>query len=94
MTVAMAVMLGIALVSAWLAAAAFVRLRTPLERVHVVTFVNVVTIGAITIAAFLADGVTAQTLKILFIWIINLGAGAVLTHATARALHLRGGDTL
>jgi multicomponent Na+:H+ antiporter subunit G len=86
------ILLCIAVLAAWLSASSFLRLRTPLERLHVVTFVNVVSIGALTIAGFTSEGVTSRTMKLIFLWVVNLLIGALLSHATARALHLRGGE--
>lgn len=83
--------LVIAVAAAWLGAAAFVRLRTPLERLHAVAFVNLVTGGGVMLAAFAAEGVTPRTLKCALIWLITVVTGALLAHASARALHLRGG---
>ena len=78
--------------SSWIAALAFLRLKTPLERLHVVTFANVLILGAIVCAGFASRGMTSQTLKFVLLWLVNLAAGALLSHATARALHLRGGE--
>ena len=84
--------LALAVATAWLGVIAFVRLRTPLERVHAVTFVNVATGGFVTLAALLSDGVGARSLKCVLIWIATMLTGSLLSHATGRALHLRGGE--
>jgi len=65
------------------------RLATPLDRVHAVTFVNAAAGAAITLAAFLADGPTDRAFKILAIFVINLVAGAAISHMTGRALTAR-----
>jgi len=84
--------LAAAILAAWLGAIAFGRLATPLERVHAVTFINVVVGGAFVLAAFLSEGVTVRTLKCALIWLVMLPMGALLSHATGRALHLRDGE--
>jgi multicomponent Na+:H+ antiporter subunit G len=77
--------------AAWLSAACFLRLRTPLDRIHAVTFVNAAGGAALTVAAFLADGPTDRAFKILLIVVINLFAGAAISHMTGRALTERNG---
>ncbi|HET7307573.1 MAG TPA: monovalent cation/H(+) antiporter subunit G [Gammaproteobacteria bacterium] len=94
MNLASACLLAFAVLMAWIATLAFLRLRTPFERLHVVTFFNIVTGGAATAAVIAADGFTQRTFKCLLIWLAMVGAGALLSHATARALHLRGGERL
>jgi len=90
-SVAMAVLLGIAVFAALLGALAFLRLD-PLERVHAVTFVNVLSGGAITIAACLGDGLTPRAAKVVAIWLLALLFGSLSAHVTGRAIHLRSGD--
>ena len=85
-------LLALAVLSAWVGTIAFLRLNTSLERIHGVTLVNVLTIGALTLAGFASRGLTPQTLKCALLWIINLAVSALLSHATARAIHLRGGE--
>lgn len=92
MNAAVDVLLGISVLMAWLSVLAFLRLRTPFERLHVVTFVNVASLGPVVLAALLTDGITSRSLKCVFIWIATLTAGALLAHATARALHFREGE--
>jgi multisubunit Na+/H+ antiporter MnhG subunit len=91
---AAACLLALGVLMAWIAVIAFMRLRTPFERLHVVTFFNIVTGGAATAAVIASDGFTQRTFKCLLIWVAMVGAGALLSHATARALHLRGGERL
>jgi len=86
------VLLALAVLSAWVGTIAFLRLDTSLDQLHTVTFVNVMTIGALTLAGFASRGLTPQTLKCALLWIINLAVSALLSHATARAVHFRGGE--
>jgi multicomponent Na+:H+ antiporter subunit G len=92
MQLAADVFLIVAIAACWLGAAGLLRLRTPLDRVHAVTFVNAAAGSAITIAAFLAVGPTDRAFKILVIAVVNLVSGAVLSHMTGRALTARGDD--
>ncbi|HEY9111324.1 MAG TPA: monovalent cation/H(+) antiporter subunit G [Rhodanobacteraceae bacterium] len=91
MNAAVDALLAFAVLSAWIGALAFLRLRTSFERLHVITFVNVVAGGAITAAAALSGGMSARTLQCIFVWIVVVTAGALLSHAIARALHMREG---
>lgn len=92
MTVAYDAALAGAIATIWLATIAFFRLSTPLQRIHVVTFVNVLGGGLITLAAFFSDGLSSRSLKCLFIWFVSLAFGALLTQVTGRALYLRDGE--
>jgi multicomponent Na+:H+ antiporter subunit G len=91
-TWAVAASLLLAVAAAWLGAIAFLRMRTPLDRLHVVTFVNVAAGGFVVLAALLTEGITARTLKCVLIWVAAMLLGACLSHATGRALHLRDGE--
>lgn len=85
-------LLAAAVVLAWIAMAGFLRLRTPFERLHAVAFANFAVIGIIVIAAFVTDGISSRSLKCALIWVVAVTAGALLTHATGRALYLREGE--
>ncbi|HET6911730.1 MAG TPA: monovalent cation/H(+) antiporter subunit G [Rhodanobacteraceae bacterium] len=85
-------LLAFAVLMAWIGAIAFLRLRTNFERLHVITFVNMTAGAAITIAAVLHDGLSGRTFKCIFIFIVIATVGALLSHATSRALHLRDGE--
>lgn len=83
-------LLGIAVLAAWVGAAGFLRLRDPLDRLHCVAFVNATAWVALAVAAFVADGLSDRALTILLVAVIGLVAGAAMSHATGRALLLRG----
>ena len=92
-------MIAVALIAigtalAWIGAVAVFRLRTPLDRVHAVTFLNVACGAAILLAAFATDGVSARTLKIVAIWLLMILSGALLSFRVARALRIREGQRL
>jgi multisubunit Na+/H+ antiporter MnhG subunit len=83
-------MLGLMVLSAWLGAAGFARLRAPLDRLHCSAFVAATSGPCLVVAAFLADGPSARALKILFLWLILLIFGGALSHAVGRAVAARG----
>jgi multicomponent Na+:H+ antiporter subunit G len=84
------VLLALTVLAAWLGVAGFMRLRDPLDRVHCVAFVNAVAGAGLTLAAFCADGFSDRALKILAILMVNLLAGAAISHVTGRAITQRG----
>ncbi len=92
MSVAIALCLALAVLAAWIATAGFLRLRTPLERLHAVTFLNVAGGGAVVIAAWLTDGFSPRALKCAALWLATLLIGALLGHVTGHALHIRDGE--
>ena len=83
------VLLVVAVLGAWLGCAGFARLRDPLDRLHCVAFVNVVSGGALTLAAFVSDGASVRAGKLLLVVGVSLLAGAATSHAIGRALTLR-----
>jgi multicomponent Na+:H+ antiporter subunit G len=78
--------LALAVAAIWLGAIGFMRLVTPLDRLHAVTFINVTAGAAFTVAAFLSDGPSDRAFKILFIWLVTLTASAATSHMVGRAL--------
>ena len=83
-------LLGVLVAAVWLGCLGFARLRTPLDRLHCVTFVNVVAGTALTVTAFLADGPSTRAFKILLITLVSTGFGSALSHAVGRSLWTRG----
>jgi multicomponent Na+:H+ antiporter subunit G len=74
----------------WLGVAGFARLRTPLDRLHCVTFVNVVCGFSLVAAGFVSDGLSSRAIKILFIVALSLLSGTAMSHATGRSIIQRG----
>jgi multicomponent Na+:H+ antiporter subunit G len=93
MQTAIMVFLGLSVAMAWLGVIGLSRMRGALDRVHCVTFVNVAAGGAITVAAFLTDGISDRSLKILLIFVVNLVSGAAISHMTGRAVTQRDAET-
>lgn len=83
--------LCIAVLSAWLAAAGFVRLSDPLDRLHCVTFLTVTAGGAILLAALFSDGLADRPGKIALLVVLSLLNGAAGAHAVGRAAMIRRG---
>ncbi|HTJ89272.1 MAG TPA: monovalent cation/H(+) antiporter subunit G [Acidocella sp.] len=82
-------LLAVAMLAAWLGSVGFVRLRAPADRLHCVTFVNAVCGAVILLATLLQDGATDRVGKILLIWLLMLISGALVSHATLRAMKWR-----
>ncbi len=89
MTAVITVLLAVVVGVVWLGCLGFARLRTPLDRLHCVAFVNAAAGTALCVAAFLADGPSTRAWKILLTVIVSLCYGAALSHASGRALWLR-----
>lgn len=83
-------LLAVLVAAVWLGCLGFARLRTPLDRLHCVTFVNVVAGAALSVTAFLADGPSTRAFKILLIALVSAGFGSALSHAVGRSLWMRG----
>ena len=92
MTMVEAVLLTLVVLATWLGAAGFARLRTPMDRMHCVTFVNVAAGLPLVVAALLSDGGSTRCGKILLIVVVNLLTGAAMSHAVGRALLVRDAD--
>ena len=91
MRIAIALLLAAGVTAVWLAAIAFARLATPLERIHAVSFANIAGGAAITIAAMIASTPAAAG-KCALIWLVTALSSALLSHVTGRALLLRDGE--
>ena len=89
--VALDLCLGLAVAAAWLGGFGALRLRSSLDRLHAVSFVNAAAGVPIAVAAFLADGVSARSVKFAFLVALLLISGAAISHAAGRALALRDG---
>jgi multicomponent Na+:H+ antiporter subunit G len=90
MKLAVDLLLALSVLAAWLGCAGFARLRAPLDRMHCVAFVNATSGVCVLLAALLAEGPTTRVFKILLIVGVGLLDGAAMSHATGRALLLRG----
>ena len=90
MKLAAEILLGLGVLAAWLGCAGFARMRSPFDRMHCVAFVNATSGVCVLLAAALTEGPTTRVFKILLIVGIGLLAGAAMSHATGRALLLRG----
>ncbi len=91
MTVAIGILLGLSVLSAWLASVGFLRFDSALDRLHCASFVNAAGGLTVTIAVIVHDGMSDRSLKTIAVFAILLLGGAALTHAAGRALVLRDG---
>jgi multicomponent Na+:H+ antiporter subunit G len=89
MKIAVAAVLGLGVLAAWLAVAAYMRLRTPLQRLHALSFLNAVSGSCFLIGVWLSDGASTRALKSVLIWVMMLLVGALLAQGSARMLLLR-----
>lgn len=89
MTAFIDVLLAISVVAAWLACLGFARLTDALDRLHCATFVGCAVGPPLLIAAFLTRGASADMVKILFLLVVGVLSGGVLSHALGRAIVLR-----
>jgi len=87
--IAIDVLLAVSVLACWLGTIGFLRLRTALDRLHCVTFVNAASGATLLAAALVADGPTDRVAKVAVLAAAVLWAGAGLAHATGRALSLR-----
>ena len=83
------ILLAIAIISAWIAAAGFARLTVALDRLHCVAFVTIGSGLPIVLAAFVADGFSTRALKLLLLFVVALVAGAAVNQAVGRAIFTR-----
>ncbi len=83
-----AALLILAVLALWLGCLGFGRLPTAYARLHCVPFVIIAVGVPLTLATFLADGVSSRSLKVLFLMVVLLVSGAALAHATGRAIAL------
>ncbi|MGY2052230.1 monovalent cation/H(+) antiporter subunit G [Methylobacterium sp. JK268] len=86
-------LLALAVAAAWLGGLGALRLPRALDRLHAVTFVGVAAGLPVAAAALLADGVSSRSLKVLLLVGLQILWGAVLSHASGRALLLREGPS-
>lgn len=83
------VLLGVAVLSAWIAALGFLRLRWSLDRLHAAAFATMACGLPIVVAGFVADGPSIRAFKLALLWLFTLAAGAALNQAIARAIFTR-----
>ena len=88
---ALDICLAVAVLSVWLGCFGALRLRSALDRLHVVAFVNAVGGIAIAAAAFIDEGVTTRSVKLAALVVLVLVTGSAVNHAAGRALMLRDG---
>ncbi len=88
-TTAVEVLLGVAVVSAWICCLGMVIMSDFFERLHYMASVSTVSMFAVLAAVIIQDGWGQATIKTFLIAVVIFLLNAVLTHATARAARVR-----
>ena len=88
---ALDICLAIAVLAVWLGCFGALRLRSALDRLHAVAFINAAGGIAVTVAAFVDEGVTTRSVKLAALVVVVLVTGSAVNHAAGRALVLRDG---
>ena len=91
MSILVGALLALAVAAAWLSALALLRLPRALDRLHALSFLNVAASVCVTVAAFLSDGISGRSMKILLMMGVYLAWAAVLSHVSGRAVLMREG---
>src|SRR5699024_8495793 len=68
--IAIDTLLAFAVLVAWITALAFFRLRSGYDRLHAITFFNLVGGGAMTAAVVIRDGLTSRTFQCVLVWLV------------------------
>ena len=91
MSVTIDLCLAFAVTAVWIGCFGALRLRSALDRLHAVTFTNAAAGLLVAAAAFLADGISARSVKLACLIVFVLVTGSAVSHAAGRALALRDG---
>ena len=83
------ILLGVAVIAAWVGTLGFARLSAPLDRLHCIAFVAVGCGLPITLAAFVQDGASVHAFKLLLMLVVAIVAGASVNQALARTIVTR-----
>lgn len=86
---AVAVLLGISVVSTGICCSALLLFRDLFQRLHYVSVVTTVSTFALLLAVVIKEGAGQATTKTVLSFIVLLLINAVLSHATARAARVR-----
>ena len=87
------ILLSLTVAAIWIACLAVMRLPRALDRLHAIAFLNAAAGFFVTVAAFVADGVSGRSLKIALLMTLLVAWSAVLSHVVGRALLLREGSS-
>ncbi len=88
-TVAVEVLLAIAVVVALLCCLGMLLMKDLFERLHYMASVTTVSAFCILVAVVIEEGWGQATIKTILVFVVLLLMNAVLTHATARAARVR-----
>ncbi len=87
-TIAIEVLLALAVVIVLAAVAAMMRMRDPYQKMHYLAPPASLSAAFITIAIFLQRGSKPESFKAVFVTLTLIGMNTVVTHAAARALRI------
>lgn len=88
-TIAVEVLLEIAVVVAWLCCLGILVMPNFYERLHYLSTVTTICAFAILAAVVIEEGWGQATVKTIFVCLVLLLINAIVTHATARAARVR-----
>lgn len=91
-TVVLSLILALLVFVVGLGVLGFARQRTVLDRIHALTFVTVLAGPLLVLAALTGAGLSTDVMKVVLLAAAALLNGAVLSHATGRALWQREQD--
>lgn len=83
------VLLGLAVLVEWLCLFGLLVMRNPYDRLHAIGPASILPPIFIVIAVLLDSGWSANSAKVIFIAVILLITGPLLTHAIARAARVQ-----
>lgn len=87
--IAVAVFLGISVVSTGICCSALLLFRDLFQRLHYLSVVTTVSTFTLLVAVVIKEGAGQATMKAILSFIVLLLINAVLSHATARAARVR-----
>jgi len=87
--IAVAVLLGIAVLTTMISCWALVLFRDKFQRMHYLSVVTTVSTFSLLLAVVVKEGWGQATLKTILVFFVLLLVNAVVTHATARAARVR-----
>lgn len=87
--IAVAVLLGIMVTTAFISCCALVLFRDNFQRMHYLSVVTTISTLSLLVAVVIKEGWGQATLKTILVFVVLILVNAVVTHATARAARIR-----
>jgi monovalent cation/proton antiporter MnhG/PhaG subunit len=92
--IALAVLLGITVLTCFEGSLGVAVMRDPFQRLHYIAVPAGISILALTTAVVVQEGWSQQTIKVILIMFLLMLMNGVVTHATARAARIRANKQL